>query len=78
MFLSADTMTNWSPLSVNFVSVAYYLPLYSPLSTMTCVTIETEHNVTVYGIHADFSLGPKVFQEIHDVLYEFEVGILGE
>ena len=43
-----------------------------------CVTIETEHNVTVYGIHADFSLGPKVFQEIHDVLYEFEVGILGE
>lgn len=39
--------------------------------------VETLHNVVAYGIHADFSLGPKVFQEIHDVLYEFEVGILG-
>ena len=38
---------------------------------------ETLHNVVAYGIHADFSLGPKVFQEIHDVLHEFEVGILG-
>ena len=40
-------------------------------------TAETLHNVVAYGIHADFSLGPKVFQEIHDVLHEFEVGILG-
>ena len=39
---------------------------------------ETRHNVVAYGIHADFSLGPKVFQEIHDVLHEFEVGILGK
>lgn len=31
-----------------------------------------------YGIHADFSLGPKVFQEIHDELNDFEVGILGK
>ena len=38
---------------------------------------ETLHNVVVYGIHADFSLGAKVFQEIHDVLHEFEVGVLG-
>ena len=30
-----------------------------------------------YGIHADFTLGSRVFQEIEDALQGYEIGILG-
>ena len=39
---------------------------------------ESEYGVEAYGIHADFSLGRHVYQEIDDALQGFEVGILGE
>ena len=39
---------------------------------------ESEYGVQAYGIHADFSLGRHVYQEIDDALQGLEVGILGE
>ena len=78
MFLSAVATTSWSLLSVNCVSIYTSYFSSSLFYRCVCVSIETEHNVTVYGIHANFSLRPKVFQEIHDILHDLEVGILGE
>lgn len=38
---------------------------------------ESEYSVQAYGIHADFSLGTHVFQEIEEALAGYEIGILG-
>ena len=43
-----------------------------------CFSLESEYGVQAYGIHADFSLGRHVYQEIDDALQGLEVGILGE
>ena len=47
----------------------------SDLSHFT--SLESEHGVQAYGIHADFSLGAHVFQEIEEALTGYEIGILG-
>ena len=39
---------------------------------------ESEHSVQAYGIHADFSLGRHVYQEIDDALLGYEIGLLGD
>lgn len=39
---------------------------------------ETEYNVQILGIYADFSLGAKVYQDVEDTLKGIEIGILGE
>ena len=39
---------------------------------------ESESNVQAYGIHADFSLGRHVYNEINDALQGLQVGILGQ
>ena len=38
---------------------------------------ETTYSVQAYGIHADFSLGARVFVEIEEALAGYEIGILG-
>ena len=39
---------------------------------------ELEYGVQVYGIHADFTLGRHVYQEISDALQGLEIGVLGQ
>ena len=39
---------------------------------------ETEYNVQILGIFADFSLGAKVYQDVEDTLKDLEIGILGK
>jgi len=53
-----------------------------PLTGSVCWTsilasAESLYSVQAYGIHADFSLGSRVFQEIEDALQGYEIGILG-
>ena len=41
------------------------------------INVESTYSVQAYGIHADFSLGTRVFQEIEEALQGYEIGILG-
>lgn len=41
------------------------------------ILVESMYSVQAYGIHADFSLGTRVFQEIEEALQGYEIGILG-
>ena len=48
----------------------------------TCVTqkffvTENEFGTEVFGILADFTLGPRVFEDIKELLIGLEIGLLG-
>ena len=41
------------------------------------VVIEDVFGTEVFGIYADFTKGPRVFEEIKELLTGFEIGVLG-
>ena len=44
---------------------------------VSLLPLESTYSVQAYGIHADFSLGARVFMEIEEALAGYEIGILG-
>ncbi len=68
------------PQLIVFVTfIVYHILLYTCLVTHSIFYFsESVYAVQAYGIHADYSLGTHVFQEIEEALTGYEIGILGE
>ena len=50
--------------------------LFIVLAFFFSMITESQYNIQVLGIHADFCLGQQVFQEIEEALQGYEIGIL--
>lgn len=48
------------------------------MSSLSSFIAESKYDVLTYGIYADFSLGPKIYQDVEGTLKDLEIGILGK